>query len=80
MKLLIVLLFDTVLCYPLSDEAYQYFLLVSYPGSYWLKIIALIIIHSSLLWIAISQMQMSNSWRIGIDQVNKTDRYFRYKS
>ena len=36
-------------------------------------IIALILIHLSLLWISVAQYQMSNSWRIGIDENNKTE-------
>ena len=30
-------------------------------------------IHLSLLWISVAQYQMSNSWRIGIDENNKTE-------
>ena len=36
-------------------------------------IIALILIHLSLLWISVAQYQMSNSWRVGIDENNKTE-------
>ena len=31
------------------------------------------LIHLSLLWISVAQYQMSNSWRIGIDENNKTE-------
>ena len=30
-------------------------------------------IHITLIWIAIVQCQMSSSWRIGIDETNKTE-------
>jgi protein-S-isoprenylcysteine O-methyltransferase Ste14 len=32
----------------------------------------LALIHIALVWISIAQFQMSNSWRIGIDEKNKT--------
>ncbi|MBK7140322.1 MAG: isoprenylcysteine carboxylmethyltransferase family protein [Bacteroidetes bacterium] len=35
--------------------------------------IGLVLIHISLIWIGIAQYQMSNSWRIGIDEKNKTE-------
>lgn len=31
------------------------------------------LIHLSLLWIIIAQLQMNNSWRIGIDHLSKTE-------
>ncbi|MHB8136146.1 MAG: methyltransferase family protein [Anaerolineaceae bacterium] len=44
----------------------------------WLEISALritgfAIIHLALLWIVIAQIQMSNSWRVGIDHSAKTE-------
>jgi len=32
-----------------------------------------VIIHLSLVWIFIAQLQMKDSWRIGIDEENKTE-------
>ena len=37
------------------------------------KIIGLFLLFASLIWIAIAQMQMGKSWRIGIDTKNKTE-------
>ena len=31
------------------------------------------LLHGSLIWIFIAQLQMSDSWRIGIDQENETE-------
>lgn len=38
-----------------------------------LKYAGLIVIHFALLWIIIAQVQMSNSWRVGIDHSAKTE-------
>lgn len=38
-----------------------------------IKIIGFVIIHLALLWIVIAQIQMSNSWRVGIDHSAKTE-------
>jgi protein-S-isoprenylcysteine O-methyltransferase Ste14 len=73
MKLLIGLLFVTVLLFSFGNNIYQYSAPILFLESNSLKIIGLVLIHISLLWIAIAQYQMSNSWRIGIDEKNKTD-------
>lgn len=73
MKLLIVLLFTTVLLFSFSDNIYNYLLPASYLQNKTLCIIGFVLIHISLLWIIIAQYQMSNSWRIGIDEINKTE-------
>ena len=73
MKLLIALLFFAVLCFSFSDKLYYYMIPISYLNFSAFKIIGLILIHSSLIWIGIAQYQMSNSWRIGIDEKNKTE-------
>lgn len=72
MKVLIALLFIAVFIYSFSDEAYQYLVPISYLMKEVFLIIGLILIHLSLLWISVAQYQMSNSWRIGIDENNKT--------
>lgn len=73
MKLLIVLLFVTVLCFSLYAKEYQYFLAVFYPDKFWLRISGWMLIHAAFFWIATAQMQMSNCCRIGIKEVNKTE-------
>ncbi|CAH0335036.1 hypothetical protein FVB9288_00656 [Flavobacterium sp. CECT 9288] len=73
MKVLIALLFMTVFIYALGDRAYQYLVPISYLMKEVFLIIGLTLIHLSLLWISVAQYQMSNSWRIGIDENNKTE-------
>jgi protein-S-isoprenylcysteine O-methyltransferase Ste14 len=73
MKILIGLLFVTVLLFSFGNNVYQYSAPILFLESNSLKTIGLVLIHISLLWIAIAQYQMNNSWRIGIDEKNKTD-------
>jgi len=73
MKLLIGLLFMAVLFFSVGDHLYQYLVPVTYLQKEWLTVTGLLIIHVSLVWIAIAQFQMSTSWRIGINEANKTE-------
>ena len=73
MKVLIALLFIAVFIYSFSDKAYQYLVPISYLMKDVFMIVGSILIHLSLLWISVAQYQMSNSWRIGIDENNKTE-------
>lgn len=84
MKLLIALLFFMTLVYSLCHRLYNYLLPVWYLENQFVIIAGLAIIHVALIWIMIAQFQMSNSWRIGIDEKNKTQlvtkRNFQYQS
>jgi protein-S-isoprenylcysteine O-methyltransferase Ste14 len=72
MKVLIGLLFLSVLLYSFSNKVYYYTSPIVFLENHYLQMIGLIIIHISLFWIMVAQFQMSTSWRIGIDEVNKT--------
>jgi protein-S-isoprenylcysteine O-methyltransferase Ste14 len=72
MKILIALLFLSVLLYSFGNSIYFYTAPIVFLENYYLQIIGLVIIHISLFWIMVAQFQMSTSWRIGIDEVNKT--------
>lgn len=72
MKVLIVFLFVAVLTYSMSEKMYSYLVPISYLQTKTLTIIGLALIHIALVWISFAQFQMSNSWRIGIDEENKT--------
>ena len=52
---------------------YQYFIPVKWLETPIVKYIGFILIHLALLWIIIAQVQMSNSWRVGIDPSKKTE-------
>lgn len=72
-KLLLLLLVLTGAIYAFYSEGVKYLLPVWYletPFFQWIGIAILVI---ALAWIALAQHQMSNSWRIGIDEKNKTE-------
>lgn len=72
MKVLIALLFVSVLLFSFGEGIYQYTNPIIYLEKQYLFIGGLVIIHLSLVWIIIAQYQMSTSWRIGIDENHKT--------
>lgn len=71
MKLFVAILFIAVLFFAIGLETWL--IPIHYIKSDVSIMAGLVLIHVSLLWISIAQYQMSNSWRIGIDEVNKTD-------
>ena len=71
-KMLLALLFITGTIYAFFTEGVKYLLPIWYLEKPILQIIGLIILFVALVWIAIAQHQMSNSWRIGIDEKHKT--------
>lgn len=73
MKQLIGLLLVAVIFYTADRGWYQYLLPVWYMENEGIRIAGLLLIHVSLIWVIIAQQQMSNSWRIGIDENNKTE-------
>ncbi|RZL12879.1 MAG: isoprenylcysteine carboxylmethyltransferase family protein [Pedobacter sp.] len=73
MKVLTGLLVIAVLLFALSANAYKYLNPISFLQSDWLQYTGLIFIHASLIWIIIAQYHMKQSWRIGIDEKNKTE-------
>lgn len=72
MKVFILLLLATVLVYSFSDAAYSKLAPFEYLQQQHLQMIGLIIGHLSIVGIVIAQLQMKQSWRIGIDYENKT--------
>jgi protein-S-isoprenylcysteine O-methyltransferase Ste14 len=71
-KLLLALLFVIIGIYAFYPKGVQYLLPIWYFENLYLQILGIIILILALVWIAIAQHQMSNSWRIGIDEKNKT--------
>ncbi len=58
--------------YSFGGNYYEYLLPFWYLENHYLQIIGWIILHGSLILVFTAQMQMANSWRIGIDFKNKT--------
>jgi protein-S-isoprenylcysteine O-methyltransferase Ste14 len=71
-KLLLVVLLGTGAIYAFYTEGVKYLLPFWYLENVFLQITGLAILFGALIWIAIAQHQMANSWRIGIDEKNKT--------
>lgn len=73
-KILIALLVVLFILNVYAPGFYQKFLLpIGYMQNPTVFYIGLVLLHISMFWIFIAQMQMGKSWRIGIDEKNKTE-------
>lgn len=73
MKIITGLLIAAILLFSLNDRAYQLLAPFHYLHQVWIKYTGLFFLHTSLTWIMIAQYQMKQSWRIGLDEKNKTE-------
>ncbi len=71
-KVLLALLVIVGGIYTFYTEGVKYLLPIWYLEKPVFQITGMVILLVALVWIAIAQRQMSNSWRIGIDENNKT--------
>ncbi len=71
MKILIALLFLAIVLFA-TAKWYFFTAPILFLENQYLMLLGMFLIHISLLWISIAQHQMSTSWRIGIDENNKT--------
>lgn len=67
------LIFIVALVNLFYPEGLQYFAPFAWLEISILKYAGFAIIHLALLWIIVAQVQMSNSWRVGIDHSAKTE-------
>ena len=65
--------FVVVFIYAFKNEWYQYLLPFWYLEHDYLKYIGWGLLFVSLILVWVAQSQMANSWRIGIDEKNRTD-------
>lgn len=73
-KVLIILLIITFIANLINENWYiKYFVPIVYLENKVLFYIGFLLLHFSIFWIFIAQMQMGTSWRIGIDEKNKTN-------
>lgn len=72
MKVLTGLLIIAVLLFSFSTTAYNYLNSFEYLQQDWITYTGLLLVHASLIWIVVAQAHMKQSWRIGIDEKNKT--------
>ena len=68
-----IVIFAVVLLNLLFPEGLQYLATFIWLEISILKYAGFALIHLALLWIVIAQIQMSNSWRVGIDHSVKTE-------
>ena len=71
-KITIGLIPLNILCLWLGVDVYRYTLTAWYLDSESLKLVGIVLCVASWLWTVIAQYQMGNSWRIGIDETNKS--------
>lgn len=58
--------------YTFGGDWYAYLLPFWYLENTTIRSVGWLLLHLSLVWIFIAQLQMASSWRIGIDKKNKT--------
>ena len=73
MKIISVFEIGMIALYAFKTDWYTYLLPFWYLEHSILNMIGWGLLHISLLWIFIAQLQMANSWRIGIDYENNTE-------
>lgn len=71
-KLLFALVVAVVLAYSFSPDVYQYSVMIGWLERDWLKWTGVALLLMSLVWTVVAQVQMGESWRIGIDEERRT--------
>lgn len=71
-KITIGLVPVNILCLWLGKNVYRYTLTVWYLDNDSLKLLGIVLCIASWFWTVVAQYQMGNSWRIGIDETNKS--------
>lgn len=61
-----------VLAFSLYEPLYFFLIPISWLKSTWLMGIGLALLFVALVWVLIAQIQMGDSWRIGIDEQTKS--------
>ncbi len=72
-KVLLLAIFIELVMHYFFPAHYSYLLPMNYLSSSLIRSVGLIFLHISLIWTMIAQYQMNRSWRIGIDEENKTE-------
>ncbi len=72
-KIIAIIAFLSVSIYVFGEKWYEYLMPIWYLENQYLQITGWTMMHLSLIWIFIAQMQMKDSWRIGIDEKNNTE-------
>jgi len=70
--LLFAVVVVVVLVHSFLPGAYQYLLPIPWLERSWISWTGVILLIASLVWLVLAQVQMGESWRIGIDSERKT--------
>ena len=71
-KHLFALIVIAVLVYSFWPNAYRYMIPIDWLERLWLRWMGICLLLMSLIWTVVAQAQMGESWRIGIDEQNRT--------
>jgi protein-S-isoprenylcysteine O-methyltransferase Ste14 len=71
-KLLLAAVVTGVLIYSFLPSAYHYLMPIPWMERAWIRATGMILLGASLLWTVLAQMEMGESWRIGIDSEHRT--------
>lgn len=72
-KMTLITMFLYVVAYAIFPSWHNYFLTITQLDSQIIKYVGLAILFISLVWTIITQRDMKNSWRIGVDTETKTE-------
>lgn len=72
-RLITVLVLGAVAINTFAPGWYKFLVPVGYVETGWLRLTGWLLLHASLAWIVLAQFQMKKSWRIGIDEKNRTE-------
>ena len=71
-KLTLAVVVAVVIVYSLFPSAYQYLVPIPWLERSWLRSTGFVLLVAALIWTFLAQAQMGESWRIGIDNEQKT--------
>lgn len=72
-RLVMIILLAVIVAYGLGVPGYGYLLSLEWLISPVLQGVGVVLLVLALVWIALAQVQMGRSWRIGIDQERRTE-------
>lgn len=72
-KVMMVGTWVAIICYSFITGVYKYLMPMWYLDSALLRLVGLVLLVCSFIWIVVAQYHMSKSWRIGINYDEKTE-------
>ncbi|HEU4511315.1 MAG TPA: isoprenylcysteine carboxylmethyltransferase family protein, partial [Pyrinomonadaceae bacterium] len=72
-KALFAAIVVVVIIYAFVPGAYQYLISIHWAERKWISFTGIVLLFVSLVWTILAQVQMGDSWRIGIDTKHRTE-------